>query len=225
MRGLGLYLSNGPSYMYKKYFEYCMFVGTTAQAIDVLPLQSDIKSWSWEEYTQKVAVKLCEFPELDVTRVLKLYPTCVETPEYQYTSMASDVRLSFPNDELAYNMHKSFKSPIYRYVSTSRPQVPTELFGVALKARYEAHGWDLYGFFGAIKELYTPTKADDDFETTIRREIIHFAKYGTPYSKSWKSFPRRTALMDSQLGIVHSFQRKQWKFWSKTGLYAYAWKN
>jgi hypothetical protein len=81
MRGLGLYLSNDPSDMYKKYFEYCMFIGTTAQAIDVFPLQSDIKSWSWEEYTQKVAVKLCEFPELDVTRVLRLYPTCVETPE------------------------------------------------------------------------------------------------------------------------------------------------
>jgi hypothetical protein len=44
-----------------------MFIGTTAQAIDVWPLQSDIKSWSWEDYTQKVADKLCEFPEIDVT--------------------------------------------------------------------------------------------------------------------------------------------------------------
>jgi hypothetical protein len=45
--------------------------------------------------------------------------------------------------------------------------VPTELFGVGLKARYAAHGWDMYGIFGAIKEFYTPTKADDDFETTF----------------------------------------------------------
>ena len=82
MRGPGLYLSNSSTYMYTNYFEYCMFIGTTAQAIDVWPLQSDIKSWSWEEYTQKVADKLCEFPEIDVTRVLQLYPTCVETPEY-----------------------------------------------------------------------------------------------------------------------------------------------
>lgn len=151
--------------------------------------------------------------------------TTAQAIEYQYTSMASDVRLSCPNDELAYNMQKSFKSPIYRYVSTSRPQVPTALFDVPFKARYAAHGWDLYGFFGAIKEFYTPTKADDDFKTTIRREIIHFAKFGEPYSKSWKPFPRRTALMDSQLDIAHLFQRKQCKFWSKTGLYAYAWKN
>jgi carboxylesterase type B len=61
-------------------------------------------------------------------------------------------------------------------------------FETNVKARYAAHGWDMYGIFGAIKEFYTPTKADDDFETTIRREIIHFAKSGTPYSKSWKSF-------------------------------------
>ena len=134
--------------------------------------------------------------------------------------MASDVRLSCPNDELAYNMQNSFKSPIYRYVSTFRPQVSTALFDVPFKARYAAHGWDLHGLFGAIKKHYTPTKADDDFKTTIRREIIHFAKFGTPYSKNWKPFPRRTALMDGQVDIVHLFQ-----FWSKTGLYAYAWKN
>ena len=72
--------------------------------------------------------------------------------------MASDVRLSCPNDELANNMQNSFKSPIYRYVSTFRPQVPTALFDVPFKARYAAHGWDLHGFFGAIKKFILQPK-------------------------------------------------------------------
>lgn len=162
---------------------------------------------------------------MNISHVFDLYPSGVESPEYQYTSMASDLRVTCPNMELAGHMQTSFDSPIYHYVSKARPQVPSKLFGIPHDARYAAHAWDVIAFFGAIKHYYKPTQTDNDFIQTIRREIVNFVQTGKPFSDRWQPFPNTTALMESNLGVTDFYHKEQCQYWSTTGLYAYAWVN
>ncbi|VDI41412.1 Hypothetical predicted protein [Mytilus galloprovincialis] len=202
-----------------------VIISTTAQEIDDGPAVSDIAQWTWDNYTQRVTDRLSEFPEVNISRVFELYPSGVESPEYQYTSMASDLRVTCPNMELAGHMQTSFDSPIYHYVSKARPQVPSKLFGIPHDARYAAHAWDVIAFFGAIKHYYKPTQTDNDFIQTIRREIVNFVQTGKPFSDRWQPFPNTTALMESNLGVTDFYHKEQCQYWSTTGLYAYAWVN
>ncbi|KAJ8308823.1 hypothetical protein KUTeg_013697 [Tegillarca granosa] len=133
-----------------------LLIGSTAQEIDFFPTQMDLNLWNWTLYEQRVRQKLGTFGRQISDEALRLYPTGEVTPEYQYTSMASDLRVSCANDILADIASSHYKSPVFRYVVTSRPSHPIHVVEIPFPASYSCHMWDIFGFFGTIKDYYTP---------------------------------------------------------------------
>ena len=135
--------------------------GTCANEVDYIPIERDIKNWTWAQYKDYVNKTIGTFGEHVYRMTLKLYPEDYKTPEYQFTSLASDVRVNCPTDYLSFIAAGSFKSSVYRYIVTSVPSQPVQPFGFPFNSSYSFHGWDAIAFFGSIKDyISNPTKED-----------------------------------------------------------------
>ena len=147
------------------------------------------------------------------------------SPEYQFTSMVSDMRAICPLDDLLRSMSNSFESPIYRYVITSSPSRPINRHGTI--KQYAFRGWELMTFLGTTPNyLDIVNNKDKKFSKNLRRAVFEFVRNGRITRwRGWKEFPD-TAVISSQMEFVPKYHRKECLFWGEQGfLPDYGWIN
>ncbi|KAK7113153.1 para-nitrobenzyl esterase-like [Littorina saxatilis] len=217
---------------------------TTAQEVDLLPFDPNISSWSWRHYTATVKQQLSPFSPRIAQRALRLYPAAPAftrshpsgrpgqgerrntgskvTPEYQYTSLVSDVRVTCPVNVLANVTSAKFRSPVYRGVVTSCPSRPVMLPDGST-ARYAFHGWDLFVFFGNFAAWgFHPTQADLQFQKMLRQQMVAFARDGRPEAPVWETARTCTALLSDHVFPVERYNKIKCDFWLGHGFLSHA---
>ena len=205
-----------------------LIIGTTAQEIDVQPLVSFTSS-SYGKYRKHVEEKLRPFLGNDVSKVLDMYNDSLamgDSVQFAFSSMASDLRETCPNNVLALNASKGFRSSVYRYVVTNRPSEPINLFG--FPSSFAFHMWDEVAFFGFPVELnYKPSKKDKVFMMDLRRELGEFIHKGALKEESWREYPESTALFtDNGVSVPkEEYHKKECDFWLEQGFFSYGWIN
>ena len=205
-----------------------LIIGTTAQEIDIQPLKKFSNS-DFGDYQNHVKQKLGPFLGNGVSKVLSMYNESLadgKSLQFAYSSMVSDLRETCPNNVLALNASKGFKSPVYRYVMTNSPSAPIDLFG--FPATLACHQWDQVAFFGFPKELnYTPSEKDKRFMNDLRREFGEFIYKGSVKDKSWKEYPESTALFtDNGVSVpIEEYHKRECDFWIEKGFFSYGWIN
>lgn len=201
--------------------------GTTAQELDFLPTPPDLKSWTWEDYTSHVHKKLDTFGEEVSTKALAMYPPSPSyTPEYAFTSLGSDLRVTCPNDVMTAHAAESFKSNVWRYVVTSQPSVPVNAIGVPFASKYSFHMWDYIAFSGFISHyIEKPSASDEAFEQTMTQEILSFVRTGLVKTSAWKPYPASVALFNTSTEVSAGFKSKFCDYWLKNSFFSYAWIN
>ena len=113
-----------------------LIIGTTAQEIDVAPTKV-FENSQFTNFTDYVNKTLGTFPDITVSQILDMYGlsdgnftgSSNNSIQFKFTSMATDVRATCPNNKVAENAAEGFASPVYRYVVTNRPSSPVRLFG------------------------------------------------------------------------------------------------
>ena len=184
-----------------------------------------LNNWTWSQYVANVFYKLEPFGSLIRQEALTLYPPDVVTPEFQYTSMASDLRVNCPSDVMSTVMASTFNSSVYRYVVTSRPSVPVYAEG-AFPASYSFHMWDILAFFGFIPDyIANPTTDDIAWQKNVQNEVLTFVRNGVPSTSSWKPYPEVTAALSHVTTPTPAYNPVQCEFWLNNGFFAYAWIN
>ena len=209
-----------------------LIIGTTGQEINIKPVM-DFSNSTWEDYSTYVKQKLAPFIGKNVSMVLALYNKSELSkeplsPQFSYSSMASDIRLSCPNDVFASKASQGFKSPVYRYVVTSAPSSPINVFGYP--ATFAFHMWDLIALFGFPPAFhYTPSPRDQSFMKDLRREFGKFINNEFNQEDApWKKFPKSTALFtDSGVKVLDSngYHTEECAFWLNNGFFSYGWIN
>ncbi|KAK3579730.1 hypothetical protein CHS0354_008870 [Potamilus streckersoni] len=165
-----------------------VFIGSTAQEVDMAP-SINFTGFTWEDYNHTVRKSLGTFGNTIATMGLKLYPPGHITPEYQYTTMTSDVRVGCATDYLSLVAAKSFKSPIYRYVVTAWPSKPMKAFQLHASP-YSMHTMEMFGFFGSFDQMLEQLSPSDvEFQNNVRSEVISFVLRGHPNASNWLPYP------------------------------------
>lgn len=223
----GLVLPASPFELWKKGKgnDVPVIIGSTAQELDYFPKHTDIESWTWDDYVNRVSEKMNTFPTINVSQVLGMYPTGVISPEYQYTTMGTDIRVTCPVDVMTHAIESSYKAPVYRYVVTAFPTEPAYFYGVPFKAKYSAHGIDAFAFFNTLRYYYQISKKDEELTDTLRKEIINFVKTGKTSTSRWDQFPDKTAVLSNSLVVTGGYHKQECSFWIKHGLLPYSWVN
>ena len=200
--------------------------GTCANEIDFEPTYMDLNNWTWTQYDEHVQKSIGTYGNLIYKTAMNLYPSGFISPEYQFSSMASDIRANCPNDIMAMYAASTFKSQVYRYVVTSWPSKPINAVGIPFSASYSMHMWDVFAFFGFIKDyIKNPTAVDLQWQQNVRDEVLSFIHFGFPKSDIWLPYPGVTANFSSVTTPVAAFHPVQCEFWLNTGFFSYAWIN
>lgn len=160
--------------------------------------------------------------------MLKLYPQGVIDPEYQFTSLGSDIRVNCPTEVLALQTATYFRSPVYRYIVTYWPSTPVHALGLPFPAKYAFHSLDLFAFFGLMPNyIKNPQCSDMDFQQNVRKEVLHFVKTGHPYSSPmpWDEYPSKTGVFTTMTDAVSAYNPIQCQYLLMKGFFSYAWIN
>lgn len=199
---------------------------TMAQELDLLPFDPTISHWTWPHYQTTVRQQLTLFGEDVAARALALYPYSSHyTPEYQYTSLISDIRATCPVHVLANVMSAHFRSPVYRGVITAAPSSPVNVFNVT-SARYAFHMWDVMVFFGDFHVLgFHAEEKDLRFQTVLRQQVMAFARDGRPEAPVWENYSACTALISDHVFPMEHYNKDKCDFWLREGFFSYAWIN
>ena len=207
-----------------------LIIGTTAQEINIQPVKNFGNS-TWEDYSMYINEKLFPFVGENVNQVLSMYNKTLSdrssaSLQFAYTSMASDIRLTCPNNVLALNASRAFNSSVYRYIVTNAPSSPINLIGFS--ATFAIHMWDLVALFGFPPAFqYKPSSKDLRFMRNLRREFGKFI-HGDLKDSSWKQYPEHTAVFtDSGMEILNKdgYHKQECDFWLDNGFFPYAWIN
>ncbi|XP_052807894.1 para-nitrobenzyl esterase-like isoform X1 [Mya arenaria] len=202
-----------------------LLIGSCANEIDYNPVERTMNTWTWDQYVRHVNAKMGTFGNLTLETALRLYPVNRSTPEFQLTSMASDIASNCPNDVLAQYASSTFKSPVYRYVVTSTPSVPVHAVGIPFPASYSFHMWDIFAFFGLIQDyIKEPTLRDIQWQRNVQKEVISFVRTGKPTSE-WGTYPDVTALLSDVTELAKAYNPAQCEFLMKGGFFSHAWIN
>lgn len=203
-----------------------LLIGSCANENDFQTTYMDLKNWTWAQYDEHVSKSMRPFGTLIYETAKLLYPPGFITPEYQFTSMTSDIRVNCPTDVLAVQASATFKSSVYRYVVTSWPSQPINALGFPFPSSYSVHMWDVFAFFGCVKDyIKTPTQDDLRFQQNVRDEVLSFVHNCHPKSDSWQQYRTVTANLSSKTTVGSAFHPVQCEFWLKNGFYDYAWIN
>ena len=202
------------------------FTATTAQEPDLAPFDPTISTWSWPHYTATVRSQLTPFSPDVAETALELYPSRDSfTPEYQYSSLVADLRVTCPVHVLANATDLRFRSPVFRAVVTAAPSNPVNLFNVSA-AHYAFHGWDLIVFFGNFQGFgFQPSAMDLGFQKVLRQQVMAFARNGRPEAPVWDTALRCTALLSDHVFPVEHYNKNRCDFWLGHGFFSYAWIN
>ncbi|XP_060063254.1 para-nitrobenzyl esterase-like [Ylistrum balloti] len=192
-----------------------LLIGTMAQELDdVAP-----GNGTWADYEALVREYLGTYSNDIADMALHLYPVGEVNPRYQLACMITDIRVGCGNDVMALYASAN-KAPVYRYVGVHQPSSPISGYV------YSFHTWDVYAFFGAIKDLLDhPTATDYMFEANIRQEVMSFVHDGRPHTSTWQPFPRNIGLLSDTTSVVNSYHSYQCSFWMMQGFYRSSWAN
>ncbi|KAL5005845.1 hypothetical protein ScPMuIL_017003 [Solemya velum] len=201
-----------------------LLIGSTAQEIDFFPAPRDIRYSTKDYYIEYITSKLSSFDDDVLRTALMLYKTN-KSPEYQFTTMVTDVRLTCATDKLATAAALNFRSPVFRYVVTFSPSVPSNGMGYDYSASYAFHGADSLAFFGSLEEsMDSFSESDAAFQRNLKTAVLSFVKSGKPQA-CWKPFPQTTALLNHDITVTYAYHVRQCQFWSENGLLKYGWIN
>ncbi|CAK6981737.1 para-nitrobenzyl esterase [Scomber scombrus] len=209
-------------------------VGTTEQEADFFPSFENITTWTWGDYQWFVRDRLKSFSENLTEAALKLYPTSDHCPtrdrcpERSYTTMVSDIRVTCPNNDLAWRAAEALHSPVYRYLVNHTSSKPIEASGdlLTFPSRFAFHCLDSFAFFGGLEGILGKPLSDNDesFQDLIKHHFVNFAKTGK-MADEWPEYPAATALLSSRLIVAQNHSSERCRLWKDNGLYAYAWIN
>jgi carboxylesterase type B len=204
--------------------------GTTAQEVDVAPFPSEILNWTWQtnDYKDHVTKKLGTFNNMIGRTALSLYPANVSTPEFQFTTMVTDVRTGCGTDYLATVLASGNKSPVYRYIATYYTKGQSaKPFASKYPVNYAYHGIDLFGFFQTMNVVLgtAPGSLDTRWENRVQSEIMAFVRTGSPATGDWVQYPDVTAELDTETKTFRSYHAAQCEFWLQNGFFSYSWIN
>ncbi|KAM4743923.1 para-nitrobenzyl esterase isoform 2-T2 [Anableps anableps] len=209
-------------------------VGTTEQEADFSPPAANISEWTWGDYGWFVTEKLQSFNQDLPKDALDLYPSSAQCPtrdrclERAYTTMVSDIRVTCPNNDLAWRAAEALSSPVYRYVVTHTPSGPVNTSNGLLPfpSRFSFHCLDVLAFFGGL-DLFLPRPLSDQdrrFQDLFTHHMVNFAKTGK-MEAAWPEYPAAIALLSERLEVKQNYSSTRCELWRKNGLYAYAWMN
>ncbi|GLD55686.1 uncharacterized protein AKAME5_000812600 [Lates japonicus] len=217
-----------------RYSDVPFVVGTTEQEADLSPLAGNISTWTWGDYRWFVTEKLKSFSESLPKDALDLYPssapcpTSDRCPERAYTTMVSDIRVTCPNNDLAWRAAAALNSPVYRYVVTHIPSGPVNVSGDLLPfpSRFSFHCLDAVAFFGGLESALGKPLSDKDrsFQDLITRHLVSFARTGK-MGEEWPEYPSTTALLSHSLNLAQNYSAARCDLWQENGLFSYAWTN
>lgn len=207
-----------------------VMIGTTAQETDQTPIPAEVVNWTWatSNYRNHVTRKLGTFSDFIASMALQLYPENVTTPEFQLTSMITDIRMTCGNNYLALVLASGRKAPVYRYVATYYTKDQSAYpFGSDLPVHYAYHGIDIFGFFETMDYVlkHPPGPLDTLWEYRVQREVMAFVKTGMPETPEWKPYPFVTATLDTVTKAYRGYHTAQCEFWLKNGFFSYSWIN
>ncbi|XP_018548383.1 para-nitrobenzyl esterase [Lates calcarifer] len=216
------------------YSDVPFVVGTTEQEADFSPPAGNISTWTWGDYRWFVTEKLKSFSESLPKDALDLYPSSVpcptsdRCPERAYTTMVSDIRVTCPNNDLAWRAAAALNSPVYRYVVTHTPSGPVNVSGDLLPfpSRFSFHCLDAVAFFGGLESALGKPLSDKDrrFQDLITHHLVSFARTGK-MGKEWPEYPSATALLSHNLSRFQDYSAARCDLWQENGLFSYAWTN
>ena len=190
------------------------------------PDRDNIGTWNQTTYESRVKQKLSTFSDVIAEMALRLYPVDLLSPEFQYTSMTSDLRMNCGNDYLGLILAKSFASPVYRYVLKYIPSAPISFSDDSFPISYSAHTFDMIGFYGALNDfLGTLDTYDTRSQNLLRSEMTSFITTGSPNATSWGRFPEQTALLSDKLTVSSGYHSSKCQFWLANGFFSYSWIN
>ncbi|KAL5009508.1 hypothetical protein ScPMuIL_011813 [Solemya velum] len=200
-----------------------LMIGTTAQEIDFLPAPLDVPIWTWDQYDKYVYDKLSTFGVDVAQAALKFYPRGIISPEYQFTTMATDIRMTCPTEILSMTAALSYTSPVYRYVVKSWPSKPTYVIGFPFPASYAFHCWEFLAFFDSIKHnIDNPSQSDISFQENVQRTMLSFVKDEEPDS-CWAPYSQSTAILTNRITYVRNYKPRECQFWSQKGFFKFGW--
>ncbi|KAM9481130.1 fumonisin B1 esterase [Clarias gariepinus] len=214
------------------YSDVPLVVGTTEQEADFSPPVKNISNWTWGDYEWFLSEKLKPFGEDVVTKALKQYdsfkpcPTNDSCPERLYTTLVSDMRASCPSNHLAKQAADALKSPVYRYLVNYTPSKAADSSTLLpYPSRFSFHMMDSLAFFGGLEiALGTTTSKDIEFQQTLTKYFIHFAKEGK-MPEDWPEFPSKTAVLNQTLSVPQNILAERCDLWENNNFYSYAWTN
>ena len=205
-----------------------VMVGTTAQEIDIFPAKN-FADKTFDDFVKFLTKRLSPFSPKLPDRAISIYKAMLDstTPQLLYTTMASDIRATCPNDALSESLSLADNLSVFRYIVSNRPSSPAQ-FKSGYSSQYSAHTWDscaLFGFHGLPKN-FVPTYRDNEFMETIRKEFLNFFKKGRPSKQNWGRYPDYTGIFGSYaLSIAKSYNEKGCKLWDEFDLLSYGWVN
>ncbi|KAI0242626.1 Cholinesterase [Lamellibrachia satsuma] len=173
---------------------------------------------NWADYDERVRHKLAPFQANMSEMAVHLYEHEV-SPEYQLTSMVSDLRAICGVDEIAKVAASVFKSPVYRYVASPH------MLNTTHNTPYAFRGMDTLAFFGGAEAFTSkPTKRDRKFAKNIRDVVSQFASDGRV--QGWETFPNKTSIQTLTMQLNGVFKQDACRFWRENGMFPeFAWIN
>ena len=206
---------------------HMMLTGSTAQEVDDALHPADLARWNTSTLMQYVRRKLDGGPFIangTAALILPLYgqDNLHQSPEYQLTTMVSDLRAICPLNELLKVMTLTFDSPVYRYVVNRLPPQKIESDNGGM---YAFHGADLYAFFDTLSD-YAESMSEQDvqFQDRLQKHVLEFV--GTGQLAAWSAYPNSIALLSEDLDFIPEYNPGACELWKTKGfLPEYAWMN
>ncbi|WAR24207.1 PNBA-like protein [Mya arenaria] len=205
-----------------------VLIGTTSHEVDLEPIPQEVGNWTWADnkYQDYVRNALHPFGAVVAKTALKLYQENVQTPEFQLTSMVTDLRSTCGNHYLALVMATSFTSPVFRYIAGYAPSIPMKAFGEMLPAQYAFHGIDMFAYYKTMGLMIdNMTDADRQWEVNVQQEVLSFVSTGIPFTADWGMFPGRTAVLSENTTVTAGYHTAECLFWLTNGFFSYSWIN
>lgn len=201
-----------------------LLIGSMAQEVDVDPVPVGMDSWDWNRYQLYVTEKLSLFRSVDmVPQALTHYGYQV-SPEYQITTMISDIRYIQPLNAVCQVVGNKSSSPVFRYVSTFCP--PTPRANQTDRRNYAFTGMDMLAFFGSASNFTDSPESVSSYVSTIQRVVFAFARTGR--ALNWGTFPSSTIVLSNQAddpktcsakSLGYFYKIAEFDFWRLHGLF------
>ena len=197
-----------------------------AQEIDDDPYQHNISKWDWNTYDNYISKKLGEIRSTAIIKQFtsKYYPH-ERNPEYQFTSMVSDMRAICPMDAVAKVVENYFDSPVYRYVMTYTPVKNITMQNMT--KNYAFGGLDMYSFFGSYDKISGYASVGDSDLTKYLRDVVSKFAKGQQLEPEWDTFPGKTNIISERSRVLKDYYKSdECAFFQRNGFFPdFAWMN